>query len=153
MLNSDDIRAQPASCKRHGRVASRRGAPSGPRGASFEDLGSFLEQFHSSLIILSGLARGMEIPLDQARMTLGRGPGVDVAFDDPSLSRVHAAIEFTGSGFRVRDLGSTAGVRVNGESLLTTSLANGDQLQLGDQRIEFVEAPTASEGARRLGSQ
>ncbi len=127
MLNSDDTRAQPASCEQHSRVASRR--------ASVADLGAFLEQFHSSLIILSGLAHGMEIPLDQARLTLGRGPGVDLAFDDPSLSRVHAVIEFNGSGFRVRDLAGTGGIRVNGESVLTTRLSNGDTLQLGAQRI------------------
>ena len=47
--------------------------------------------------------------------TVGRGDGVDIAIDDPSVSRLHAEIVRRGHHVYVSDLGlSINGTRVNG---------------------------------------
>ena len=84
-----------------------------------------------SIVIVEGGETGQEFALEQERTTLGRGPGVDLAFADSAMSREHAAIEFTSEGFRIRDLGSMNGVLVNGASLRVGDLKHGDHFQLG----------------------
>ena len=47
--------------------------------------------------------------------TVGRGDGVDIVLDDPSVSRLHAELVRRGTYVYVSDLGlSTNGTRVNG---------------------------------------
>ena len=47
--------------------------------------------------------------------TIGRGAGIDIALDDPTVSRLHAEIVRRGPHFYVCDLGLSAnGTRVNG---------------------------------------
>src|SRR5262245_2973449 len=77
-------------------------------------VGEFLERYEAKRRLVSGRHAGAGFAIDRDRVIVGRGPGVDRAFDDPLMSRQHAAIEFTGTGFRIRDLGSTNGVLVNG---------------------------------------
>ena len=64
----------------------------------------FFGRFRAAIVILSGGASGSEYSLDQSQISLGRGPGVDLAFDDAAMSREHAVVEFYGEGFRIRDL-------------------------------------------------
>jgi len=104
-------------------------------------LARFLEDNRPYLVILAGAARNLEIQLDQSHLTLGRGPGADITFDDPALATVHADICFTGDSFEVRDLGSDSGTRLNGARVAHDVLKNGDRLQLGSQVIEFDISP------------
>lgn len=72
---------------------------------------------------------------------LGRLPDCDVTLDDPSVSRRHARITEQDGTWRITDLGSTNGVKVNGERLTSGELSHGDRLELGAVRIAFsVEA-------------
>jgi len=98
----------------------------------------FFGRFRAAIVILSGGASGSEYGLDQSRISLGRGPGVDLAFDDTAMSREHAVVEFYGEGFRIRDLGSTNGVTVNGSSVQVCKLKHGDRFDLGDHRFQYV---------------
>jgi len=100
----------------------------------------FLEAHEVSLVTLSGATAGNEYALDQAPMTLGRGPGVDLAFDDAAMSQRHAAFELCSEGFRIRDLGSTNGVRVNGAATQAADLKHGDRLAIGQHEFQVVVA-------------
>jgi pSer/pThr/pTyr-binding forkhead associated (FHA) protein len=110
-------------------------APQSVRSNGFED---FLSRFEPKVVVLSGRVAGQEFPLDQERLTLGRGPGVDVAFDDSAMSRQHAAIEFADERFRIQDLESTNGVLVNGDPVFSSSLGHGDRIQLGTLQFQIV---------------
>lgn len=70
-------------------------------------------------------------------VTLGRLPECDVTLDDPSVSRRHARITRSGDSWVVEDLGSTNGVKVNGSSVGTSDLVDGDRLQLGTVQLLF----------------
>ena len=67
--------------------------------------------------------------------TVGRGDGVDVSLDDPSVSRLHAEIVRRGIHVYVADLGlSVNGTRVNGRPVGRRVLLEGDVLSFGAAR-------------------
>lgn len=98
---------------------------------------TFLARYSAYLVFLTGPAAGTEYPLDQERITLGRGPGVDLAFEDHSLSAQHGAIEFWGDGYVLRDLDSGTGVWLNGLECHSRDLKDGDHFKLGELCFEF----------------
>ncbi len=98
----------------------------------------FTEEWNVSVVILAGGAAGSEFPLDKPSVILGRGPEVDLAFEDPAMSKEHAVVEFANGGFRVRDLGSMNGVRVNDTEQKVAELQNGDRFQLGEHVFQMV---------------
>ena len=77
------------------------------------------------------------LPLEGDRIVFGRADHVDVQLADEYVSDEHAAIVRVEGEWRVRDLGSTNGTYLNGQKTIApTSLAAGDQLQLGKTRLE-----------------
>jgi pSer/pThr/pTyr-binding forkhead associated (FHA) protein len=91
-----------------------------------------------TLVVLEGGSAGREYELSRSRTILGRGPAVDIAIDDATMSRQHAAFEIAADGVHTRDLGSTNGVRVNGESVDARSLEHGDLVEIGRQKLRFL---------------
>ena len=100
--------------------------------------GSFLADHRVVLVTLSGATGGCEYEIERDRTNIGRGPDVDLAFDDSSMSREHAAFEIMDGAMRIRDLGSTNGVQVNGSAVLQAELKHGDRIVLGDHEFQFV---------------
>ena len=79
-------------------------------------------------------------------LRVGRLEALEVVLDDSSVSRYHAEVRITDRGWRVRDLGSTNGTRLNG-----VRLGNGqwplrarDLLQFGEVAV-VVEAISDTE--------
>jgi len=67
--------------------------------------------------------------------TVGRGEGVDISLEDPSVSRLHAEIVKRGPHYYVSDLGlSVNGTRVNGRPIGKRLLLDGDVLSFGSAR-------------------
>jgi hypothetical protein len=74
--------------------------------------------------------------------TVGRGGGVDISLEDPSVSRLHAEIVRRGDHFYVADLGlSINGTRVNGRPVGRRVLADGDVLSFGVARTRVSGIP------------
>ena len=117
---------------RDGRTVKRGGDGSSRGGA--EDFG----RFEASLIVVAGGPEGEEHPVDRPRLVLGRGPGVDVSFDDPEMSQQHAAVEFAAGRFHVTDLGSTNGTRVNGAAVESCEVTHGDRIEMGDHVLQIL---------------
>jgi pSer/pThr/pTyr-binding forkhead associated (FHA) protein len=68
--------------------------------------------------------------------TVGRGAGVDIPLQDPTVSRLHAEIVVRGPHVYVSDLGlSTNGTRVNGRPVGRRILADGDVISVGMARL------------------
>jgi len=100
--------------------------------------GGFLVSHRASIVTLSGATSGNEYELENERTSIGRGPGVDIAFDDQTMSREHAAFEVMDGAMWLRDLGSTNHVLVNGGQTRSAQLENGDKIDLGEHRFQFV---------------
>ena len=112
---------------------------------------AFLGRFDVKLVVLSGQTAGNQVPIEAERLTLGRGPGVDCSFDDQAMSRQHAIVEFGAEGFRIRDLGSTNGILLNGEPVQSAELSHGDRLDIGSLEFQVVvEKRTAEPEAYEL---
>lgn len=84
--------------------------------------------------------RGRRIPLTGERLIVGRERGCDVRFDDPGVSRTHAAVQRHGDAVFVEDLGSSGGTFVNGA--VTTALR---ELRSGDL-LAFASVTARLEG-------
>ena len=106
-----------------------------PRDESFS---GFLANQHAAIVVLSGNSAGNEFLLDQPKVSLGRGPNVDLAFDDSAMSREHVVFEFSDGGFRIRDLGSMNGTQVNDQVIKARDLDHGDRLRLGGHLFQFT---------------
>ncbi len=115
--------------------AANRGVDRAAAGVAFAE---FLGAFRASLVILSGVARGAEFPLDQPRITVGRGPGVDLCFDDAEMSRAHAAIEFSGGCFHIRALAEGKLLCLNGGEIASAELKSEDRFRLGGHTFQFL---------------
>jgi pSer/pThr/pTyr-binding forkhead associated (FHA) protein len=104
----------------------------------------FFQRFSVTLVMTEGSATGSEFVLDRESVVLGRGPGVDLNFDDTSMSRAHASFELTQDGFRVRDMASTNGVHLNGTRVQSAELKHGDHLVLGEHSFQYLVEELAS---------
>jgi pSer/pThr/pTyr-binding forkhead associated (FHA) protein len=106
-----------------------------PLAAGFRD---FRARHLASIVVLSGGVAGSEYILDDPKLRIGRGPAVEFELDDSAMSREHAMLEFSKGGFVLRDLGSTNGTRVNGETVKTRELEHGDRIEMGDHVLQYV---------------
>jgi pSer/pThr/pTyr-binding forkhead associated (FHA) protein len=99
---------------------------------------TFLAKHRATLVVLKGSAVGNEYELGQPRTILGRGPAVDIAIDDATMSRQHVAFEIGTDGLRARDLGSTNGILVNGTTVDAADLKHGDRLKVGAHELQLL---------------
>ena len=84
---------------------------------------------------------GEVFPLGEEVTTVGRGQGVDIRLEDPSVSRLHAELVRRGPYVYVTDLGlSRNGTRVNGRPIARL-LAEGDVLSFGAARCRIGGIP------------
>lgn len=98
----------------------------------------FQQNYRAKVVVIAGADAGEEHILDRERVTIGRGPSVDLVFDDSAMSRQHAAIEYAGDGFRIWDLGSTNGVFLNGKPIQAGDVAHGDRFEIGGREFQLV---------------
>lgn len=79
------------------------------------------------------------IALEDAPISVGRLPENAIQVPDEGLSRHHAVVEPYGDGWRVRDLGSRNGTKLNGARVAEGRLRHGDVVRLGSVEIRFIE--------------
>jgi adenylate cyclase len=91
---------------------------------------------------------------DRARI-LGRAPDCDLVLNHESVSRAHARFTRDGDSWRISDLGSKNGVRVNTYRIDEQKLQDGDRIDLGSTRlyVEIGPAPAPDVGARVVFSE
>ncbi len=96
----------------------------------------FLARFRPTITVLTGDAVGMEFVVESRRSLIGRGPGVDLALDHPSLAREHAELEWSDEGIQLR-VRPSAEARVNGAPIRVAPLKPGDRFWLGEVCFGF----------------
>src|SRR5437868_14254555 len=77
---------------------------------------------------------GDAVPLQQDVMTIGRRKTCDICLDFPNVSGTHAELSLKNGVWYVRDLGSTNGVKVNGERTLRRPLRPGDEICVANHK-------------------
>ena len=98
-----------------------------------------IDNVHVPQATLLNAATGETFTLAAERTVIGREQDCDVIILDPSVSRRHAEILHSDSGWLVRDTGSTNGTKINGVATTQSRIYSGDVLDLGKTRLEFQE--------------
>lgn len=84
---------------------------------------------------------GDPVPLLKGKLLVGRRSRCDIQLEFPNVSSQHCELEFINGFWRVQDLGSSNGIKVNGERLNSKWLMPGDVLSIGKHRYEVHYAP------------
>jgi pSer/pThr/pTyr-binding forkhead associated (FHA) protein len=94
---------------------------------------------------LLALTDGPSLILDKPILLIGRHGECDIQLNSRKVSRRHCCIAQVNDYLVVRDLGSTNGIRINGERVLEGRLRAGDELTVGNFRYQvFLEGRSSS---------
>ncbi|MBX7103935.1 MAG: FHA domain-containing protein [Gemmataceae bacterium] len=93
---------------------------------------------------LVALSEGPNLPLDRPVLLVGRHAECDLQLNSGKVSRRHCVIATVNGKLVIRDLGSTNGVRINGEPVDEGFLYHGDEVVIGNfrYRVELGDDPT-----------
>ncbi len=91
-------------------------------------------------IRLVALDEGGDIPLDRSMIVVGRHPQCDARLDSLRVSRHHCCMTRDKDEILVRDLGSTNGIRINGQRVDAGRLRPGDELSIAHIRYKFEDS-------------
>ena len=91
------------------------------------------------------------IPLDKAKMRIGRKADSDIFIDDKIVSQYHAKIEIKdnpddadGVDYYIEDLASMNHTYVNGEEITRKKLEHNDTIRIGKHIFKFIDESAAS---------
>ncbi len=111
------------------------------------------------LLLTTTELSGREYACIRSELKIGRTDDNDIAIDHRSISRNHCKVVREDNGeWKVLDLQSANGVKVNGEVYAESALKPGDILELGHLRFKFLAAgeeasstpeTTSLDGAKR----
>jgi predicted component of type VI protein secretion system len=83
-------------------------------------------------------------------ITIGRAPDNMIVVEDPSVSSRHAQLERSGDTYRLKDLETTNGTRVNGLPIKDTLLRFDDRVRFGKVDARFESDVHGSQPLPRL---
>jgi pSer/pThr/pTyr-binding forkhead associated (FHA) protein len=85
---------------------------------------------------LLSLTDGPSILIDKPILLFGRHQECDVLLNSKKISRKHCALAQVEGYLVIRDLGSTNGIKINGERMNEGRLYPGDELQIGNFKYQ-----------------
>ena len=94
------------------------------------------QEITATLSIDDGSGRSHQ--LQRGSNVIGRGQDASFRLADTSVSRRHVDVYFDGQSAVLHDLGSTNGTTVNGSSVQTWQLADGDVIHIGHSTVVFA---------------
>jgi pSer/pThr/pTyr-binding forkhead associated (FHA) protein len=106
-----------------------------------------VSEINYQLVVRKGPKPGQVFPLASPSISLGRDPMSDITLSDPEVSRYHAQMVQTETGYQVQDMGSTNGTYVDEQRLTSdpVSLTPGQSIMLGSGVILDYEMVTEDE--------
>ncbi|MFC1479656.1 FHA domain-containing protein [Planctomycetota bacterium] len=81
---------------------------------------------------------GREFAVEKFPVSIGRSKENTITMPSPYFSRKHCIIEETKKGFRVKDMGSKNGIKVNGQAVQASDLMPGDTLSIGTNDFTLI---------------
>jgi len=90
-----------------------------------------------SLVVHDDSSDPRTVRLSKEIVTIGRLPDCDVVLDDRGASRRHAQVRTKDGVSTLTDLGSTNGTRLNGATVQSRALEDGDRITIGTTVIEY----------------
>jgi adenylate cyclase len=94
---------------------------------------------------------GDSIPLVRPQLTLGRRDSCDICLRFPNVSGLHAQLTFQDGYWRIRDMNSTNGVKVNGTRVIDKLLHPDDEITIAKRKyVIHYELPAARRAMEEL---
>jgi pSer/pThr/pTyr-binding forkhead associated (FHA) protein len=88
------------------------------------------------------------LELAQGEYSVGRAESCGIRLNERNISRAHCTLRRVGDGWQLQDDDSYNGTFINGQRVVDTQpLSLNDIIQLGDYRLELLDAALAMEGA------
>src|SRR3990167_8481577 len=81
-------------------------------------------------------------------ISIGRSPGCVIRLPDPAISRLHAAVKHSRSGWVLEKRTQYGGLSVNGQEVENAILQGGEEIMIANFviRVNVTEQPGAREG-------
>ena len=114
-----------------------------PRAPAVPNLG----QIH----VREGKGASYDFEIRHKITVIGRGTDADIRLTDQAVSRRHAEIRIVNSATMLNDLQSTNGTTVNGVTVTTTALSDGDEIRIGETVLTYRAPADAPQGAALPG--
>lgn len=157
--DGDAADTPPPVAKKHDSTAVISGAQLKSGRPSRKVVDIAVEEAPRLLLTTTELA-GREYACIRSELKIGRTDDNDIAVDHRSISRNHCKVVREEGTWKVIDLKSANGVKINGEQYAESTLKPGDVLELGHLKFRFLapgeEAPVVGEAAeaaaRKKGS-
>jgi pSer/pThr/pTyr-binding forkhead associated (FHA) protein len=92
-------------------------------------------------LVISGTAHELVGDL----ITVGRGTDNTIVINDPSVSTHHAQLQRAGETYRLKDLDSTNGTRLNGIPAVETALRFDDRIRFGAAEARYESDTSGSQ--------
>jgi pSer/pThr/pTyr-binding forkhead associated (FHA) protein len=89
--------------------------------------------------IVDGPGKGTRFKLDAGAYELGRGAQASLLLDSDEVSRLHAKLTRADGEYTIEDSGSRNGILLNGIRVHAAVLRDGDEVQLGDVLLKYLE--------------
>ena len=119
--------------------------------ASLEEIDrNVIEEIQSStndkamVLIHRGENKGSRYLVTKDGISIGRSTKSGIFLDDVTVSRSHALIEKSASGYLLRDCGSLNGTYLNNTSINEIEICSGDEIQIGKFHLLFVTGSTST---------
>jgi adenylate cyclase len=94
---------------------------------------------------------GDTIPLVREVLSIGRRESCDICMHYPNVSGLHAELRFVDGYWRIRDMNSTNGVKVNGVRVLDKLLHPNDEISISKRRFTIqYELPAGRRAMEEL---
>jgi FHA domain len=100
---------------------------------------------------LVALDDGPDINLDRAMVVVGRHPSCDTRLDSLRVSRHHCCMTQENGEVMVRDLGSTNGIRINGQRVEIGRIRAGDELSIAHIRYRLENGQAHEQTIAEVG--
>ena len=114
-----------------------------PRAPAVPNLG----QIH----VREGRGASYDFEIRHKITVIGRGTDADIRLTDQAVSRRHAEIRIVNGATMLNDLQSTNGTTVNGVTVTTTALSDGDEIRIGETVLTYRAPADAPQGAALPG--
>ncbi len=82
--------------------------------------------------------------LNKTVIDIGRHSNNDLTLDDPHVSRHHAQLRAIRKHYVIFDVGSTAGVFLNGKKISQATLQAGDVIRIGLTNLIYIQETTSA---------
>lgn len=90
------------------------------------------------VVVIHGEGFGLRADIREQPVVIGRSSDAGLCIRSPSVSRLHCEIRRVGDGYVIRDLGSTNATRVGERAIQEATLADGDQITIGETILKFI---------------